>query len=173
MNNSVFINVWRFILLVLIQVLVLKRIAPDYGLFIYISVLIYPIFILLLPIRTPATLTIALGFLMGITIDLFYDSLGVHASACVFTAFVRPYILSALEPRGGYSVNQIPSKHSLGINWFMIYAGILLFLHLFFYFSVEAFTFVYLGEIILRSVFSFFVSMFFVIAYQYILDPKD
>ena len=173
MNNAVLTNVWRFLLLVLIQVLILKRIAPDYGLFIYMSVIIYPIFIMLLPIRTPHVLAIALGFLLGITIDFFYDSIGVHASATVFIAFVRPYILSALEPRGGYTVNQSPTKKSLGINWFMIYSGILLFLHLFFYFSVEVFTFVYIGEIILRSVFSFFISMFFVIAYQYILDPKN
>ena len=173
MNSAVVTNVWRFLLLVLIQVLILKKISPDYGLFIYISVIIYPIFIMLLPIRTPHMLAIGLGFLLGITIDFFYDSIGVHASATVFIAFVRPYILAALEPRGGYNVNQSPTKKTLGINWFMVYSGILLFLHLFFYFSVEAFTFVYLGEIILRSVFSFFISMFFVIAYQYILDPKN
>ena len=173
MSNTVFTNIWRFILLVLLQVLVLKRISPDYGLFVYMSVFIYPIFLLLLPIRTPHMLAILLGFFLGLTLDFFYDSAGVHASASVFTAFVRPYILSALEPRGGYSVNQIPSKNALGINWFLIYSGILVFMHLFFYFSVEAFTFVYIGDIILKSFFSFFISMFFVIAYQYILDPKN
>jgi hypothetical protein len=153
--------------------MVLKRITPDYGIFVYISVIIYPVFILLLPIRTPHALVILLGFLIGITVDLFYYSYGVHASASVFTAFIRPFILAGLEPRTGYNVNQSPNKNVFGLNWFLIYSGILLFAHLFFYFSVEAFTFVYIGEIFLRSVFSFVVSMFFVIAYQYILDPKQ
>lgn len=172
MNNFVVPNVFRFVLLVFLQVLVLKNIVPEHWDYFEASVFIYPVFIMLLPIRTPHGLLIFLGFLIGIVIDIFYDSLGVHASASVFTAFIRPFVLGGMEPREGYKVNQSPTKKQFGGSWFAIYAGILLLVHLFFYFSVEAFTFVYIGTIFLRTVYSFFISMIFVIAYQFIFNPE-
>ncbi len=173
MNSTIFKNIVRFVLLVLVQVLVFSRINIGGDNFNYAQVFIYPIFIMLLPIRTLHTVSILLGFLLGFTIDIFYNSLGVHASACVFMAFIRPYVLSALEPRGGYNVNLSPTKSHFGFPWFAIYSGILLFAHLFFYFSVEAFTFYYFWEIMLRTILSFFISAFFVIMYQYLFDPRE
>ena len=160
-------------LLVLVQVLVFSRINIGGDNFNYAQIFIYPVFIMLLPIRTLHTVSILLGFLLGFTIDIFYNSLGVHASACVFMAFIRPYILAALEPRGGYNVNLSPTKSHFGLPWFAIYSGILLFAHLFFYFAVEAFTFYYFWEIMLRTILSFFISAFFVIMYQYLFDPRE
>ncbi|MEL6862782.1 MAG: hypothetical protein AAFP19_00115 [Bacteroidota bacterium] len=173
MNSTQLTNLWRFIGLTLLQVLILKRLSPGWEQFNYLQVFIYPLFILLLPIRTPHALLVFLGFLIGITHDIFYDSLGVHASAAVFTAYIRPFVLAILEPRGGYSVGQSPTKRHFGLSWFLLYSSILLFAHLFFYFSVEAFTFYYIGEILLRTISSFFLSMIFVIMYQYLLDPRD
>ncbi|MEL6923054.1 MAG: hypothetical protein AAFO94_03325 [Bacteroidota bacterium] len=172
MNNVVLRNASRLLLLILLQAMVLKRLVPDYGLFVYIHIIIYPIFILLLPVKTPQALAVLLGFFLGLLVDIFYDSIGVHASACVFTAFIRPYVLNFMAPRTGYTVNQTPTRSAFGFNWFFGYSSFLLFAHLFFYFSVEAFTFVYIGDIFLRTFFSFVVSMFFVLAWQYIFDPK-
>ena len=171
MNNVYITNGFRFIFLVLLQVLVFKRLSLGWENFNYISVFIYPVFILLLPFRTPNALLVFLGFLLGLTIDLFYDSPGVHASACVFMAWIRPGVLRVLEPRGGYDQNGIPAKKYLGINWFFSYAVGLIFIHHFFYFSVEAFTFVYIVDISLRTFFSFIISMIFIIIYQYLFDP--
>ncbi|MEL6635284.1 MAG: hypothetical protein AAFW73_11085 [Bacteroidota bacterium] len=173
MNSTLIAQALRFVFLVLLQVLVFKRLTLGGGNFNYVSVMVYPIFILLLPLRTPSALLIALSFLMGITVDLFYDSPGVHASAGVFMAWIRPGVLAILEPRGGYNLNQIPAKRYLGINWFARYAALLLFGHLFFYFSVEAFTFVYIVDIFLRTLSSFVVSMVFVLIYQFLFDPGE
>lgn len=173
MNSTLFSNIVRFIGLLLLQVLVLKRLAPGWEGFNYIQVFIYPLFLFLLPLKTSHPMLVFLGFLMGISVDIFYMSPGVHASAGVFTGFIRPYLLSVMEPRGGYNVNQSPTKHRQGITWFLIYSSSLMFAHLFFYFSVEAFTFYYIGEIFLSTVFSFIVSMIFIIMYQYLFDPRD
>ena len=172
MNSNVAGSIWRFFLVVFLQVMVFMRIAPEDNIFYYTSIVIYPIFLFFLPMRVPHTLLILLGFVLGITIDFFYNSLGVHASASVVTAFIRPYLIGAMEPRNGYAINQRPNRYDMGIGWFMTYAGILLFIHLFVYFSVEAFTFVYIGDIILRTLSSFIASMFFVVTYIYILNPK-
>jgi len=154
-------------------VLVFQRVSLAWEGFNYISVIIYPIFIILLPHRTPHVLLVFLGFLLGISVDIFYNTPGVHASALVMTAYLRPFILKIFEPRGGYSQNQSPTKKLLGINTFAFYAGTMLVIHLLIYFSVQAFSFVYLGQILLRTIFSFFPSLIFIIIYQYIFDPKS
>lgn len=173
MNSTISANILRFIGLVILQVLVFKRLSFESESFNYMSVIIYPIFILLLPIRTPHALLVFLAFILGITIDVFYDSIGVHASAAVWTAFIRPYVLKVIAPRGGYNLNFGLTKHRLGLNWFFTYASIMMLAHLAWYFSVEAFTFYYILDIFLRTIFSFIISMVFVIMYQYLLDPRD
>lgn len=173
MNSTFLSNGARFLGLLLLQVLVLKRISFEFEDFNYINVIVYPVFILLLPIRTPHALLVFLGFLIGFSVDVFYDSLGVHASAGAFSAWIRPYVLSILEPRGGYNINHSPTKHRFGFVWFFQYALIIMLAHLAFYFSVEAFAFKYFITIILKTISSFLISMIFVIMYQFLFDPKD
>ncbi|NJK82907.1 MAG: hypothetical protein HC912_02935 [Saprospiraceae bacterium] len=81
-----------------------------------------------------------LGFVLGIIVDYTYMSLGVHASATVFTAFVRQPVLRALEPKGGYNLNFSPTKARMGWAWFIRYVSIMMLVHLLFYFSMEIFT---------------------------------
>ena len=114
-----------------------------------------------------------IGLALGIVIDLFYDSLGVHASACVFAAFMRPLILQFLEPRGGYPVNANPTMREFGVVWFMRYSGSILLLHLAFYFCVEVFTFVYIGQILLKIIASFIVSFASVMIFMFLFNPKQ
>ncbi|MEM9916453.1 MAG: hypothetical protein AAF990_00070 [Bacteroidota bacterium] len=173
MNSTILTHTLRFIGITLFQVLLLKGASPSWENFNYIQIFLYPVFIMLLPLRTPNTLVIFLGFVTGLAVDLFYDSVGVHASACVFMAFIRPAILALVEPRGGYNVNHSPTKRRFGIGWFTIYSSCLMFAFLFWYFSVEAFTFYYFWDILLRTLSSFLVSMVFVVIYQYIFDPKE
>jgi len=173
MNNRIIPQLLRFAFIVLLQVLIFKRLSFSMGGSNYMTVLIYPIFIFLLPHKTPHSLLVLLGFILGITIDVFYDSPGIHASAAVFTAFIRPLVLSIYEPRGGYKMNLSPSKAEMGINNFTFYAATLLVAHLLFYFMVEAFSFVYIGECLLRTIVSFIPSLVFIIIYQYIFDPQD
>ncbi len=173
MSSTTLANVLRFIGLVALQVLIFNRFTMGWDQNRYFQIFIYPLFILLLPIRTPHSLLVFLGFVIGITIDMFYISPGVHASAGVFTAFIRPLVLSYLEPRGGYNVSYSPTKNRFGLSWFLTYAGILMFAHLFFYYAVEAFTFYYFFEILLRTIASFLISIIFIIMYQYLFDPRE
>jgi hypothetical protein len=128
---------------------------------------------MLLPLRTPHSVLVLLGFVIGVVIDAFYNSYGVHASACVFIGFIRPFVLKLIEPKGGYLQNSSPTKRRLGTSWFFIYSSIILFIHLFFYFSVEAFTYYYIGDIILKTVSSFLFSIIIITLYQFIFDPLE
>jgi len=89
MNNIIIRNIIRFIILVLIQVVVLNKIN-FLG---YINPYIYILFIILFPIKNNRMLFIFLSFLLGLTVDFFLDSGGVHAAACVTIAYIRPLIL--------------------------------------------------------------------------------
>ncbi|RMG84936.1 MAG: hypothetical protein D6714_06940 [Bacteroidetes bacterium] len=173
MNSTIIANTRRFFFLVLLQGLVLRNIGSDWVSFPYFSILLYPVFIFLLPLRTPKPLVVFLGFLTGFLVDLFYDSPGVHASAATFTAFIRPVVLNYLEPRGGYNVNYSPTKKRMGLNWYMRYAGALMIFHAFFYFFVEAFSPVYMGVILIKTVVGFLVSMIFVLIHQILFDPLE
>lgn len=173
MNNVIIANIIRLIGLVLLQGLVLRNIGAGWDEFTYLQVILHPLFILLLPLRTPTALILLLAFICGIAVDGFYSSLGIHASASVFIALARPAVLKMLQPHNGYNINDSPTAARWGFAWFIRYAAIMFALYLFWYFSVEAFTFVYLGDILLKTLVSFIVTMIFVVVYQVILNPVD
>lgn len=173
--NSLWIkNIIRIIFIALLQVLILKRINFGWENFNYFSFIVYPLAILLLPIRTPRFLLLIIGFVLGLFVDLFYGSPGVHASAAVFISFIRPYILQMLEPRVGYPTQAVgPTRKRFGTNWFMTYSAMILFMYLLVYFIAEVFTYVYFFEIILKTICSFLVSYICIIIYFFLVNPED
>lgn len=173
MNSTLITNSIRFVVLVLVQGLLLKRIEFGGFFFENIHILLYPLFIMLLPLRTPTTLVIGLSFLLGISVDFFYWSLGVHAAAATATGFARQGFLAVLQPRGGYDLTHSPTRKRMGTPWFFRFAAFTLVFHLFYYFSVEAFTFVYILDILADTVVSFFFSMALLVVYTYVFDPEE
>mgnify|MGYP003672360103 CR=1 FL=1 len=89
MNNSYLINTVRFVLLVLVQVLVFNRL----NLFGFINPMVYILFIYWFPIKENRALFIGLSFLIGLTIDIFSDTLAFHAASTVTIAYIRPAIM--------------------------------------------------------------------------------
>jgi hypothetical protein len=111
-------NFLRFVGLTALQVLLFKQISLSVGP--YFNIFAYPLFIILLPLAAPTPLAIFLGFLIGICVDLFYGTLGVHASAGAFTGLFRTFLLNALEPKGGYSGKElIPAPYFFDWQWFL------------------------------------------------------
>ncbi|WP_299777264.1 rod shape-determining protein MreD [uncultured Formosa sp.] len=89
MNSNVISQILKFIALVLVQVLILNHIN-FLG---YINPYLYIIFIILYPIKNNRLVLLLLSFLLGIIIDVFSDSGGIHAAACVTIAYMRPLAL--------------------------------------------------------------------------------
>jgi len=173
MNNKVFFpNLWRFIWLVAIQVIVLSEasLLAD-G---YCNVLIYPLFILLLPIKLPTPVAVFLGFLIGLTVDIFTGTLGINASAGAMSGYARAIILKRYAPRGEFSGKEpIASPVYFGWRWFLIVAAIFFGIHIFWYFSMAYFVPVYLFEKILpQALLGWILSMLVVIVLTRIFNPK-
>lgn len=173
MSKDFFTNAFRFAFLCLVQILVLQRISLSLSSFPYINIMIYPLFIFLLPFSITPTILTLLGFFLGITIDIAYDSLGIHASVTLAIAFFRPYLIKWMEPKGGYTSNSSPTVKRMGWGWFLRYAAILIGMHHFLYFSVQAFTFVYIISILLKTIIAFLLSMLFIIFTMAIFNPSD
>lgn len=88
-NNFYFINAIRFILLVLVQVLVFNKL----NFFGYINPLVYILFLYWYPVKESKAVLIVLGFFLGLVIDIFSDTLALHAVATVTIAYLRPVIM--------------------------------------------------------------------------------
>lgn len=164
-------NVLRFILLVLIQVLLLNKIALLWwshpgSLPAYVPY-IYPLFILLLPLSTPVPFLLIASFTMGITVDAFMDTGGMHAAACVLMAFFRTNVLTLLLPkRLSEYQNMSPNTRSMGWTPFMTYAAILLALHHVFFYIIEIWSFHSIGYMLMKILLSLVTSLVFVALYS-------
>ncbi len=128
--------------------------------------LIYPLIILLLPIAMPGALVIILSMVLGLIIDVFNDTLGLHASACVFMAFCRPFVLSIFRPRGGYEQFAMPSYQKLGLSWFLRYVGLSIFLFNAFFFLVEAFNFRFIHLTLFKIILSTIFCLLLILIHQ-------
>ena len=90
-------NIVRFIVVVIFQVLVMDNVMIS-G---YMIPYVYILFILLMPFETPHWVVLLAGFMLGIGIDMFEHTLGMHTASTVLIAFIRPYVLELLAPRDG------------------------------------------------------------------------
>ncbi len=154
MNNSITINSIRFIVLILVQVLILNNIN-FMG---YINPYIYILFIILYPIKNNRSLFIFLSFLLGLTVDMFSDSGGVHAAACVTIAFIRPAALKFTF--GAMYDHQTVKFATAEFISNLTYVSILTIIHHFVLFSLEVFN---TSEIILILQKTLFSSIFTII----------
>ena len=160
MGNIISVNIIRAVIIFFLQVLVLH--AFSYGWiasYFYLNIMLYPLIIILLPMRTPQLAVLFIAFGLGLMTDMFYSSPGVHASASVATAFFRPMVLGRIEPREGYQLNVGPTHQRFGFSWFSQYAAILLFLHLLVYFAVETFAVALIPKILLKTIYTFIWSI--------------
>jgi hypothetical protein len=119
------LQVISFFVYLFYQVLILQNVVLFHTAFCFL----YVAYLLVLPVETNPIALMGIGFIMGFSVDLFYDSLGLHALACVLIMYLRNYWLNNLTPQGGYDSNDSPSMALNGLQWFLVYAGPLVLLH--------------------------------------------
>nr|WP_314838694.1 rod shape-determining protein MreD [uncultured Flavobacterium sp.] len=86
MNSTLLVNILRFILLLALQIVVFN----NMNLLGYVSPFPYILFIILYPVNGNKSALLASSFLLGIIMDLFSNSGGTHATACIILAYLRP-----------------------------------------------------------------------------------
>lgn len=161
-------NIIRFLILILFQVLVLDNILLN-G---YLNPYFYVLFIILMPFETPRWLLLISGFLLGLSVDLFENTLGMHAAATVFMALVRPWVLSIFAPRDGYEPDTFPRIFYYGFNWFLKYSLVMVLFHHLALFYIEVFHFQEFLSTLLRVILSTVLTTSTIILSQYFIFRK-
>jgi rod shape-determining protein MreD len=166
------VRVWikyivMFITVILVQVLLLNQIQLS-G---YLNPYFYLLFVLLLPVSTPRYAVLLLSFFLGFMVDVFSDSLGLHASASVLMGFFRSPVNNLLSVRESDQAD-FPGLKQTGFKWFVLYVAILVTIHHFWLFYLEVFTFTDFFRTFFRAIFSSVFTVF-IIALSQLLVFRD
>jgi rod shape-determining protein MreD len=153
-----------FVLLVLLQEFFFSNIQLS-G---FINPYVYVLFVLMLPMKTPRWILLTTAFLLGLSVDLFADTLGFHAFATTLIAFVRPDVINFFTNRDDFGKGSVPTMAAYGLQWFLRYAGVMILIHHFALFYMEAFTFHGFFFTMFRVVVSSVFTLLIVVLAQYL-----
>jgi hypothetical protein len=168
MTRSGILLVFYFFFYLLMQVMLLKNLVLFNTAFCFL----YVAFILFLPIEINVVALMLIGFFTGFFIDIFYDSLGVHASALVTISYLRNYWLGVITPQGGYDANSTPTLEANGTQWFLVYTIPMILLHHIILFLVEAGGFHGFGYTALKILFSVLFTMIVLVILQLLTGER-
>ena len=158
MTNDFLKYSWQFLLLCLLQVLIFNNLNLG-G---FLNPFPYVYLILVLPISIGRIPLLFIGFALGLVIDVFSNTGGIHAAATTLVAFYRPLYLKARSPREGYESTALPHLKTFGFAWFIPYAMLIVILHHTVLFYLEIFRFVEFFHTLLKVVLSSGLTLFFV-----------
>jgi len=155
MNSELLLNIARFAILVLSQVLLFNHI--DFlG---FINPYIYLLFIILYPIKKEEKgQFLLLAFLVGFCVDFFSDSGGTHAAASVTIAYIRPLILKFAF--GNIYEYQIIKISSTAIGQRIVYLSIIVLIHHLILFGLEIFSISHILSILKNTLSSSIFTIF-------------
>lgn len=134
MNRGILINIIRFILLVLVQVLVFNRL----NFFGFINPMVYIMFLFWYPIKENRALFIGMSFLLGLSVDFLSDTMALHAAATTTIAYLRPAIMRFVFGIN-YEFQSFKLSSTTKVQQFTFLA-LLLLVHHSIYFSLEIFS---------------------------------
>jgi rod shape-determining protein MreD len=164
MNSKiVLVNVLRWFILLLTQILLLRNLS-FYNM---ATPFVYILFLMLLPFGIPNLFLYLIAFATGLTLDAFYDTLGVNAAACVMLAFVRISFISLTLNRDGFDEPE-PTLGNMGFKWFILYAILCVFSHHLVLFFLETFRLAEFSYTLLRCFLSGIFTLFTIILIEFI-----
>jgi len=165
MNSQTVIKlVLTFVIYLVLQILVIRN-------FVFFDVafcFVYIACILLIPDEIDPIWVILISFLIGLLVDIFYNTAGVHASACVLIGYLRSYIIKFLFPTKGVENDITISLKEMGGERFIRYVAILTIIHHSLLFFVEAGGFQFFLITVLKIICSVIFTMFLIIILQYV-----
>jgi len=153
-----------FVVLVLVQVLVFNHVQFS-G---FVNPYVYVLFVLLLPLSTPRYVVIFGGFFIGLAVDVFSNSPGMHAAATVVIAYIRPFVVRSISSREE-DRNDYPGVKQNKFSWFLYYTALMVFFHHFILFFLEYLTFSHFFSTLLKIIISSVFSIFVIVLSQFLI----
>lgn len=152
MRNGLRFFGW-FVALALVQVLLLNNFS-IYGARAYL----YVMFLLLVPINMSTKLLMPISFLLGLVVDIFSGTLGVHAAVLTFMSLVRYPLIRLLVSNGAADDVEFLSyqRHKMGFLWVAV---ALVVLHHFTLLMLEAFSFTMMWVVLKKTLLSSCITL--------------
>lgn len=142
------------LLLILAQVLVCNHII----LFNVATPVIFIYLIICLPISLHTNWILTIGFLTGLCVDVFSDTLGINCLACSIMAMLRKPILSFYTPRDTDNKELSPTATSLGFSIYAKYLITIVFIYCLVAFCAEYLSFFNIGRVFSKIISSTILS---------------
>jgi rod shape-determining protein MreD len=165
MNSTILFNIIRFVLLLAVQIVIFNNI----DLFGYINPYPYILFILLYPVNSNRAGLLVASFLLGLTLDLFSNSGGVHAMACLVLAYFRPaFFRFSFGLSYEYQTIKINERLSPERFSFILIA---ILTHHIVLFLMEFFKFIFIVDILLKTIITSIFTFIITIIIIYLFKP--
>ena len=166
------INIFRFFFIICFQIFVINNI--DFGSLSYLlNPVVYIAFIITFPNSYSKYVLLILAFLLGLTVDMFLNTHGIHASACLLMAYSRTFMVKQLEAQNTFDESFDLTIHTIEKTSYIKYLTTLTFIFFLWLFLLEEFSFSYLFVILLKTILSAAFSVILIILGQYLLFKKQ
>ena len=166
MNSALLVNISRFILLLAFQIIIFNN-MNFLG---YISPFPYILFIILYPVNGNKTALVVASFLLGLVMDMFNNSGGAHATACLVLAYFRPSLFKFAFGLS-YEYQTIKLNDVLTPERFTFILLAILIHHLTL-FLLETFQLTYILDTLTRTLLSTAFSIIICIIIIYLIKPN-
>ncbi|WP_228236196.1 rod shape-determining protein MreD [Allomuricauda sp. M10] len=167
MNSTILLNIFRFVLLILTQVLIFNNLN-FMG---FINPMVYLIFFYWYPIKVNRAIFMLVAFLLGFTIDIFSDTMALNALASLTIAYARP-VLMRFCFGVNYEFQNFSFKNTTNIQRITLLALMVL-IHHFIFFSLEILSIDHI-LLILKKVFATgIVTLILCTLFSSLFSPKS
>jgi rod shape-determining protein MreD len=166
MTNTLFLNIFRFITLLAIQIVAFNNIN-FLG---FISPFPYILFIILYPVNGNKSGLLLASFFLGLLLDIFSNSGGIHTTACLTLAYFRPVIFK-FSFGVSYEYQTIKLNEVLTPERFSFILVSVLTHHLIL-FVLEAFQFSFIWDVLVRCLLSSVLTITVCIIIIYLIKPN-
>ena len=154
-------QIGRYIVIMVIQVLLLDQLQLWGACHPYA----YLLCLLMLPTTLPHSVDMLIGAVVGLVMDIFCNSVGIHMAACVLVMFIRPYILGAIV-NDKDRLNEQISVRAIGMEAMLKYVSILVVIHHLAIFLLAAWSWSHIGFVLLETAVSSIVTILLIIGYN-------
>lgn len=167
MSGTLIINILRFVLLVITQVLIFNNLN-FLG---FINPFVYVIFFYWYPIKTNRAIFMLSAFLLGLAIDIFSDTLALNALASVTIAYARPSIMRFCFGVN-YDFQSFSFKNTTKVQR-VTFLALLVILHHLIFFSFEILSIAHILLILKKVLATGTVTLILCVLFSSLFSPKS
>ena len=172
MQTSGILSPFRYVLLFAVLLLTQVLICNNILLFGVAIPFIFIYFILVLPLNTGLNLLMGLAFMMGVLVDLFSDTLGLNALACLLLSVLKRPIYYAYMPKEDKHLDTSPGLTGMGWWNYLKYVLTMSAIYCFIIFGIELFSFASFQRILLMAASSTVFTVLLLLAADSIFNRK-